>query len=185
MRKRIYHMYVRNILANSLTYLRLASTPIVIYLLLHESFILALSLFCAACATDYLDGFFAKRWKISSDFGAFLDAFADKVFVASIGITLVSIGCVKGLNLFPFIIIIWRELFISSVRMLSHSTTQHSKNLPRIKTFCQMTALSLLIGSALLPPLHAIGVGCLWIACIVTLVSVKYYWKSIVTLFIK
>ena len=168
-------------LANFLTYLRLASTPVVALLLLHDMFLSGWIFFCFVCTTDYFDGFFAKKWQFSSPFGAFLDAFADKVFVATVGLTLVSLGHISGIHLAPFAIILWREIFISSIRMLPGPTPlAFVKNLPRIKTFFQMSALGFLIGSFTFPALHALGLALLWISTAITLLSVWPYWARVV-----
>ena len=42
----------------------------------------AVFIFAAAAVTDWFDGFLARRWKQTSDFGAFLDPVADKLMVA-------------------------------------------------------------------------------------------------------
>ena len=171
---------MRKGLANFLTYLRLAATPVVALLLLKNVFWGGWIFFCAACTTDYLDGFFAKKWKFSSRFGAFLDAFADKVFVTTVGLTLISLGRINGIHMIPFVVILWREIFISSIRMLPKPKLSNSmKNLPRIKTFLQMTALSFLIGSFIFPALHTLGLAFLWLSCVITLISMWPYWPKI------
>ena len=51
----------------------------------------AVFIFAAAAVTDWFDGFLARRWKQTSDFGAFLDPVADKLMVAVALILLVSL----------------------------------------------------------------------------------------------
>lgn len=53
---------------------------------------LAAAIFAIAAITDWFDGFLARRWKQTSDFGAFLDPVADKLMVAVALILLVSLG---------------------------------------------------------------------------------------------
>ena len=47
---------------------------------------------CAAAATDYLDGFLARRWHQSTILGSYLDPIADKVFVGCVGTALALDG---------------------------------------------------------------------------------------------
>ena len=47
---------------------------------------------CAAAATDYLDGFLARRWNQSTILGSYLDPIADKVFVGCVGTALALDG---------------------------------------------------------------------------------------------
>lgn len=51
---------------------------------------ITLGIFCFAAATDWLDGFLARRMNIESPFGAFLDPVADKLMVAITLILLVE-----------------------------------------------------------------------------------------------
>jgi len=53
---------------------------------------LAAILFAAAAITDWFDGYLARRWGQTSNFGAFLDPVADKLMVAVALILLVATG---------------------------------------------------------------------------------------------
>ena len=71
---------------NSLTLYRIASVPGIVILLLFPNkfctFIAAL-LFSVAAITDYLDGFFARKRGLVSNFGKVMDPLADKLLVSS------------------------------------------------------------------------------------------------------
>ena len=164
--------------ANLLTYARLVLTPLIALLLWHNHIWSAWICLCAAAATDYFDGFFAKRWNMTSPFGAFLDAFADKVFITTTGMILIALKKIDGIHILPCAIVLWRELFISSIRMLPGKTPQ-SRKMPRIKTLTQTTALSFLLGSYLFPWLYPLGISILWFSCLLTVISIKYYWHKI------
>ena len=66
-------------------------------------------IFALAAITDWFDGFLARRWKQTSDFGAFLDPVADKLMVAVALLLLVSLG--RTYAIFAMIII-GREITI-------------------------------------------------------------------------
>ena len=71
---------------NLITLLRLALVPVLAWLLLNERYAAALVVFMVAAASDALDGFIARRYGLSSTFGATLDPIADKLamFVATV-----------------------------------------------------------------------------------------------------
>jgi len=75
-----------------------------------------LILFLLAGLTDFLDGYFARRWNVTSDFGRMIDPIADKLLVAGCLIALAIV--VKGHPLFmiPAIAIIFRDILVSGVR---------------------------------------------------------------------
>ena len=69
---------------NVLTLLRVFLIPVyIIFFLLPYSWsnLAAASVFVIACFTDLLDGYLARKWKVCSKFGAFLDPVADKIMV--------------------------------------------------------------------------------------------------------
>jgi CDP-diacylglycerol---glycerol-3-phosphate 3-phosphatidyltransferase len=78
-----------------ITWLRVILTPAVMALVLHggaRADNVAAGLFAVAAATDFLDGRLARRWKRTSQLGAFLDTTADKVLVTGVLIALVAVG---------------------------------------------------------------------------------------------
>ena len=83
-----------------LTWLRILAIPLLIaiyyvpenWLSGHGRDFIATVLFCAAAATDWLDGYLARKLNQTSAFGAFLDPVADKLMVAAALIMLVQLG---------------------------------------------------------------------------------------------
>ena len=79
-------------LIQSLTLLRLFAGPIIFWLLLYTNqYGLTLFLFSVACASDYFDGFFARKYNVVSEFGKFLDPVADKICLMFVLIYLIEI----------------------------------------------------------------------------------------------
>ncbi|MDH3236317.1 MAG: CDP-alcohol phosphatidyltransferase family protein, partial [Alphaproteobacteria bacterium] len=89
-------------LPNLLTLSRVAVIPVFVGAFFLEGVLanwVALGLFVAAGATDFLDGFFARRRAQSSDFGRFLDPIADKLLVATALLMLAGFGRIAGVAL--------------------------------------------------------------------------------------
>ncbi|KAJ1385820.1 CDP-alcohol phosphatidyltransferase [Sesbania bispinosa] len=81
------------------------------------------SIFIAAAVTDWLDGYIARKMKLKSSFGAFLDPVADKLMVAATLVLLCTrpldvagFGQAPWLLTLPSIAIIGREITMSAVR---------------------------------------------------------------------
>src|SRR5690606_6708384 len=69
-----------------LTLLRIVLIPVLVltfYLPWQWSNFATAAVFGLAAFTDWLDGWIARRWQLSSAFGAFLDPVADKLMVAT------------------------------------------------------------------------------------------------------
>ena len=134
---------------NLLSAFRMVAFLPVIILFSSEYYLTSFLLFTAAAWSDFLDGFLARRYKITSNLGSLLDLLADKVLVSSILIFLVFYtGNIYILILSTIIIL--REISISSLRLfLVSNGVEISKITPdkfgKLKTFLQMLSISLLL----------------------------------------
>ncbi|MFC1858242.1 CDP-diacylglycerol--glycerol-3-phosphate 3-phosphatidyltransferase [Thermodesulfobacteriota bacterium] len=160
---------------NSLTLYRVAAIPAIVILLLFPNkfcTFLAAVLFSAAAITDYLDGFFARKLGLVSNFGKVMDPVADKVLVSSAFIMLASHGWVPA---WMVCIIIGRELAVTGLRNIvaEHKEDVSASNLGKYKTGFQIAAIiPLLIHYPYLGiNFHGIGTFFLWGALIFTLWS--------------
>ncbi|MED6134659.1 CDP-diacylglycerol-glycerol-3-phosphate 3-phosphatidyltransferase, mitochondrial [Stylosanthes scabra] len=155
------------------------------------------SIFIAAAVTDWLDGYLARKMKLKSSFGAFLDPVADKLMVAATLLLLCSkpldVGAFSQapwLLTIPSIAIIGREITMSAVR--EWAASQDSKlleavavnNLGKWKTATQMTALTILLatrgwsdGGATL--VVGSGIGLLYTSAGLAVLSLVVYMKKI------
>ncbi len=79
-------------LPNLISALRLLAAPFAAWLILEGHDIAALLIFAAAGASDGLDGFIARRWGVTSAFGAWLDPIADKLLMLFCFTALTHIG---------------------------------------------------------------------------------------------
>lgn len=79
-------------LPNLLSTLRLLAAPFAAWLIIAGHDTAALLVFAAAGASDGLDGFIARRWGFTSDFGAWLDPVADKLLMLMSFVALFIVG---------------------------------------------------------------------------------------------
>ena len=137
--------------------------------------ILATVLFIIAGATDYFDGYLARKLNQVSSFGAFLDPVADKALVAASLVVLVNLD---RTFVFAAIIIIVREIAISALREWMAQIGQ-VKNvavayLGKLKTAMQMLSITLLLLDYN-PLINYIGNLLMLVAVVLTVVSMLYY----------
>ncbi|MEN0107918.1 MAG: CDP-diacylglycerol--glycerol-3-phosphate 3-phosphatidyltransferase [Pseudomonas sp.] len=167
---------------NLLTVLRVLLIPIFLllfYLPFSWSYLAASAVFAVAAATDWLDGYLARKWEQSTPFGAFLDPVADKLMVAVALVVLVEEHHTIWLTV-PAAIIIGREIVISALRewMAELGARAHVavSNLGKWKTAAQMLALVILLAS---PPTETlrvvVGFSLLIVAAGLTLWSMVHY----------
>jgi CDP-diacylglycerol---glycerol-3-phosphate 3-phosphatidyltransferase len=168
---------------NQLTLLRILLIPVfvlVYYLPYGWNNLVACIIFVLAAITDVLDGYLARKLNQISSLGAFLDPVADKLMVAVALVLLVQ----QNPNIYLALaaaIIIGREITVSALREWMAEIGARSKVavsiLGKIKTIAQMVALGFLIfeNSVFGLPVYEIGLVLLFIAAILTLISMFQY----------
>lgn len=108
-------------LPNKLTVVRMLLIPFFVVFMItgfagEISKYIALSIFCIASFTDYLDGHIARKYNLVTNFGKFMDPLADKLLVCAAMICLVAISRIPA---WIVIIIISREFIISGFRLVA------------------------------------------------------------------
>jgi len=162
-------------LPNLLTAARVLAIPVVMVLLCFSgplaSFLGALC-FAVAGATDFLDGFLARRQRLVTPLGKFMDPLADKLLVTAALIMLIPLDRAPAWMAF---IIIGRELAVTGLRGLAaaEGIMLAPDRWGKTKTLLQMLAITALI---LHYPYQAldfqrVGIALLWVAMIVTVTS--------------
>lgn len=168
---------------NMLTLARILLLPVILiifYLPADWGRPLCCTVFLIAAATDWFDGYLARKWNIESDFGAFLDPVADKLMVATVLILLVEDGVAWWLTV-PAVIIIGREITISALREWMANLGSRAKvavsYLGKVKTTMQITALAMLLykHDLLGLPIYQIGIVALYVAAALTIWSMVDY----------
>ena len=132
-------------LPNILSGVRIVLAPVFLFLFFQDDFVMkaiGLGVYIVAAITDYYDGYFARKYKVFSDFGAFLDPLADKFLTFSGFIVLPFIA----LDQFPWwaiILIILRDTVITILRvyMKRKKVPMETRFTAKIKTTIQMVFL--------------------------------------------
>ncbi len=98
-------------------------------------------LFIIAASTDGVDGYIARKHKLITAFGKFLDPIADKLLITAALIALVQRGVVTG---WAAMIIISRELLVTGMRLVAAGEGQvvAANKSGKIKMVCQTVAVS-------------------------------------------
>ena len=167
-----------------LTWARIAAIPFIVgvYYLpwdLATRNLVATSLFVLFAATDWLDGWLARRLNQTSAFGAFLDPVADKMLICASLLVLLEQGRVGAL---VALIIIGREIAISALReWMAHIGASRSvavHMLGKLKTTTQMVAIPFLLYNGRLFDLIDTrwwGTVLILMATVLTIWSMVYY----------
>jgi len=170
-----------------MTWARIAAIPLIVgvfYLPIDpvDCNLIATVLFVASAATDWLDGYLARKLNQVSSFGAFLDPVADKILVCASVLVLVHLG---RADVFVALIIIGREIAISALRewmaQIGASKSVAVHMIGKLKTTVQMIAIPFLLFDGLLLGVintHLWGVWLIWVAAVMTVWSMVYYLKK-------
>ncbi|MEM9667655.1 MAG: CDP-alcohol phosphatidyltransferase family protein [Pseudomonadota bacterium] len=147
-------------LPNALTLLRIAAAPLVGWLIWRapeqasnmESgrlYLIAFGLFSVACLTDWLDGYLARALNATSEFGAKLDLWADKIIVAAVLFGMIGhslIWAVAGLLCLSV-----RDLYIMRLRQRRPDVNLKASFLAKSKTAIVMAGIATtMLGTALI-----------------------------------
>jgi cardiolipin synthase (CMP-forming) len=172
-------------LPNLLTLSRILAVPLLVMLMWNAGwlgFALAFALFCVAGFTDYLDGYLARAQGTVSKLGQFLDPIADKIMVAAVIVMLIERDIIAGWHVVAALIILLREIFVSGLRefLAGIKVSVPVSRLAKWKTAMQMVALGALILHGVHTPLPALEIGllCLWIAALLTLLTGYDYLRT-------
>ena len=107
-------------LPNQITLVRVILVPVFVVIMLMNTIpnndVIACVIFCVACASDFVDGYLARKWNLVTNFGKFADPLADKLLVSAALICLVDLGRLPS---WVVIIIISREFIISGLRLIA------------------------------------------------------------------
>ena len=158
-----------------LTYFRIIAGPIISALILiPQNYGAALFILLLASASDYWDGFLARKYSLTSVLGAVLDPIADKILIT---FTVIALSLNLGSIYVAFLgsMILAREYWVSALRDLNarEGNTQATKVtfLAKTKTLIQLVTLCLFLLGLFLGHALTIFVAnfCLFLAFIITM----------------
>jgi cardiolipin synthase (CMP-forming) len=141
-------MSMLRFIPNGLCIARMLLLPPVIWLLVHERFVLTLWMFAVAAASDGLDGFLAKRFGWTSELGKALDPLADKILLVGVFITLAFIGMVP---VWLAVAAVARDLIITAGALSYYALYGYPHGQPtvisKLNTLCQVLFLLVVIAA--------------------------------------
>lgn len=132
---------------NQLSILRIILAPIFLFLFLSDNIFnrqLSLIIFFIAIATDWYDGWHARKYGLVSKFGIFIDPLADKILTSAAFIGFYVLGIMP---LWMVLIIVVRDIVITLLRSYQEVQGQTMKTsfIAKTKTFIQMSYTFLVV----------------------------------------
>jgi CDP-diacylglycerol--glycerol-3-phosphate 3-phosphatidyltransferase len=150
----------------------------------------SLFVFIFASWTDWLDGYLARRCDMVSNFGKFMDALMDKVFMVGLFVSILALGMLPRWSLFFVLLVIGREFLVTGLRLIASANgiVIAAERLGKIKTVIQIVSVGVMIiwkalsrdWASMVPRLvidffYYAGLILFLIAAILTLISGLFY----------
>jgi CDP-diacylglycerol--glycerol-3-phosphate 3-phosphatidyltransferase len=167
-------------LPNQLTILRLLLVPVIGYTLtagFAYHYQVSVAVYASAAATDTLDGRIARKRKLVSELGKFLDPLADKILVITVLVILVSAALVPA---WVVVVIFAREFVITGIRFVAAGQGVVVGSTPwgKSKTVTQNIMIGMLILQEPYPALRPLALAFVVIAVLATVASgLDYLWR--------
>ena len=165
--------------ANKLTILRVFMIPVfllVLYLDVPNANYWALAIFVIASLTDTLDGYIARHYNQTTDFGKFMDPLADKCLVTAAMLWFVEIGQMPA---WALLIVVVREFAVTALRLMAveRGRVIAAAWSGKVKTASTMVCIVLM----LIPPVaREISSLCVAVIVLTTIYSgVEYFIKNL------
>jgi cardiolipin synthase (CMP-forming) len=171
---------------NLLTLSRILAVPLLVFLLWKPApwdYAITFVLYCIVGITDYFDGYLARAQGQISRLGQFLDPIADKIMVAAVLVMLMAsrkadgdVPIIQDWSVIPALVILLREIMVSGLRefLAELKVLVPVSALAKWKTTFQLVALGALILGGAFPAqhwIHLVGLGSLWAAAALTLLT--------------
>ncbi len=175
-----------SLVPNALTALRLVAVPGLVWLLITDNgtdgFLRwwALLVFLVASATDFLDGFLARRWSVVSVFGKLADPIADKALILA---ALAALSAIDSVPWWPLIVLAIREVAVTCGRftVINRGVIAASGG-GKIKTTVQIAAVTFYMWPHGPTWLDTAAWWCLLLAVVIGVVTGIQYGAQIVRL---
>ncbi len=137
-------------LANCITLARIPLLFVVaffVYFRFPGSASIGFIIFVLTSLTDWLDGYLARKFQITSTLGAFIDALTDKVFMIGIFLTLLTLNILPCWTLFMVLLIIGREFLVTGIRLIAakQNVVLSADREGKVKTVLQIVSSGFLL----------------------------------------
>ena len=135
---------------NALSIFRIIAAFLIVPLMLEQLFFDAFVIFVLAAASDWLDGFLARRYKVTSKLGGVLDQIGDKFLIVNALIMMIMFLQIWQV-IIPAILMIGRELYVSGLReflgtqKIEMPVPKNKFAIVKLKTTAQMLAIAMLL----------------------------------------
>jgi CDP-diacylglycerol---glycerol-3-phosphate 3-phosphatidyltransferase len=166
-------------LPNTLTLIRIFLVPLLVVVLLTKwgGPFLGPAIFGAAVATDWLDGYLARRRNQVTRLGILLDPLADKLLVSAALLSLVELDVIAAWIVW---IILGREFAVTGLRSMAagRGVLISASLLGKWKMVLEVSAISLLLIARHFPALMGTAKAVLWVSAAVAVISGIDYFKT-------
>jgi CDP-diacylglycerol--glycerol-3-phosphate 3-phosphatidyltransferase len=182
-------------LPNQLTSLRLLLAVVLFVLIARQCYMASLVVFIVATSTDWLDGYYARKYGMVTTLGRILDPFADKVIICGTFIFLLAVPDPRlraaGLEAWVVVVIVGRELLITALRsFLEQQGSDFSAAMSgKLKMLAQCIAAGLSLFLLTFPletgapgGLALLTTGFIWASVILTVYSGVAYIRTAIRL---
>ena len=162
---------------NIITLFRILLVPVTVWLLISDAWGWAFATFLLAGASDGVDGYLARRWKLQTRLGAYLDPLADKALMASVYVTL---GFLKVLPAWLVIAVVSRDVLIVAAVLIARLSDNPIKVAPimvsKLNTVVQVVFVVAVLGVMALgwPQDHVVGYGSIPVVLLTALSGLAY-----------
>lgn len=164
-----------------ITWSRILAVPALLPLLYMQTVeynIAAAILFSLASLTDYLDGYYARRWNVVSKMGQIMDPIADKILVSG---TLIFLTYFQKVDPLMVVILMTRDTLIGGVRSVAaaEGLVIPANTTGKWKTALQMICIPFVIlGDIAGMNISPLGQGILWITVVLSITSAFDYFRG-------
>jgi CDP-diacylglycerol--glycerol-3-phosphate 3-phosphatidyltransferase len=179
--EKLYRHQILN-LPNGLTIVRILAIPIILFLLFYIEptyRIITALFFVSVAVTDTLDGYLARQRGMVTTLGKFLDPLADKLLIVAALIALIP---ARGIPAWMVIVIVGREISVTGLRgiAVSQGIVIAASSLGKYKTVFEVASIFSLIlsGNYFSIEMRQVGMGLLWVAMGLAVISGVDYFKK-------
>ena len=136
---------------------------------------ISLGIFIVASLTDFVDGYIARHYNQTTNFGKFMDPLADKCLVTAAMVWFVEIGQMPG---WALLVVLIREFGVSGLRMIASNQGRviAAGWSGKVKTAATMVCICLILFG--IPPV--LNTICQWVILLTTVYSgVEYFYQNL------